>query len=55
MACGKGILESIMKVVIWCIGSPEKHFAEVIEDFDSLAECLVFKLNLVSLLSYVMR
>ncbi|KAK6119227.1 hypothetical protein DH2020_047042 [Rehmannia glutinosa] len=30
MACGKGILESIMKVVIWCIDSPEKHFAEVI-------------------------
>ncbi|KAK6163032.1 hypothetical protein DH2020_002873 [Rehmannia glutinosa] len=30
MACGKGNLESIMKVVIWCIDSPEKHFAEVI-------------------------
>lgn len=31
MACGKGILESVMKVVIWCLDSPEKHFAEVIE------------------------
>lgn len=30
MACGKGIVESVMKVVIWCLDTPEKHFAEVI-------------------------
>lgn len=29
-SCGKGLLESILKVVIWCIDSPEKHFAEVL-------------------------
>nr|XP_016505752.1 PREDICTED: annexin D3-like [Nicotiana tabacum] len=29
-SCGKGLLESILKVVIWCIDSPEKHFAEVV-------------------------
>ncbi|CAI9090209.1 OLC1v1024937C3 [Oldenlandia corymbosa var. corymbosa] len=28
--CGKGTLESVLKVLIWCINSPEKHFAEVI-------------------------
>ncbi|XAR63517.1 hypothetical protein NMG60_11023478 [Bertholletia excelsa] len=30
-SCGDGILESILRVVIWCIDSPEKHFAEVIK------------------------
>ncbi|KAA8537312.1 hypothetical protein F0562_027001 [Nyssa sinensis] len=47
--CGKGILESILKVVIWCIDSPEKHFAEVIRgaiiglgtDEDSLTRVIV--------------
>ncbi|KAH0726688.1 hypothetical protein KY284_002553 [Solanum tuberosum] len=29
-SCGKGLLESMLKVVIWCIDSPEKHFAEVV-------------------------
>lgn len=29
--CGEGLLESMLKVVIWCINSPEKHFAEVIK------------------------
>lgn len=29
MSCGKGDLESLLKVVIWCIHFPEKHFAEV--------------------------
>ncbi|KAL3537688.1 hypothetical protein ACH5RR_001054 [Cinchona calisaya] len=28
--CGNGTLELILKVAIWCIESPEKHFAEVI-------------------------
>ncbi|KAK7848393.1 annexin d3 [Quercus suber] len=32
MSCGKGDLESLLKVVIWCIHFPEKHFAEVIRD-----------------------
>ncbi|KAL0429190.1 UNVERIFIED_CONTAM: Annexin D3 [Sesamum radiatum] len=49
MACGKGILESVMKVVVWCIESPEKHFAEVIRaavvglgtDEDSLTRAIV--------------
>ncbi|KAL2234126.1 annexin D3 [Sesamum indicum] len=49
MACGKGILESVMKVVVWCIDSPEKHFAEVIKasivglgtDEDSLTRAIV--------------
>ncbi|KAL6570077.1 Annexin D3 [Orobanche minor] len=49
IACGKGILESIMKVVIWCIDTPEKHFAEVIRaaiiglgtDEDSLTRAVV--------------
>nr|DAD29405.1 TPA_asm: hypothetical protein HUJ06_030873 [Nelumbo nucifera] len=27
--CGTGNLESILRIVVWCIGSPEKHFAEV--------------------------
>lgn len=30
--CGEGLLESILKVVIWCIDYPEKHFAEVVKD-----------------------
>lgn len=29
MGCGKGDLESLLKMVIWCIHFPEKHFAEV--------------------------
>nr|XP_010323443.1 annexin D3-like [Solanum lycopersicum] len=29
--CGEGLLESMLKVVIWCINSPEKHFAEVVK------------------------
>lgn len=32
ISCGKGTLESIIRVAIWCIESPEKHFAEVIRD-----------------------
>ncbi|KAL3348599.1 hypothetical protein AABB24_021996, partial [Solanum stoloniferum] len=31
MNCGEGLLESILKVVIWCINSPEKHFAEIVK------------------------
>ncbi|PSS24416.1 Annexin like [Actinidia chinensis var. chinensis] len=30
-SCGKGILQSVLGVVIWCIDSPEKHFAELIK------------------------
>ncbi|KAK7283913.1 hypothetical protein RIF29_13662 [Crotalaria pallida] len=30
--CGKGDLESLLTVVVWCIGSPEKHFAKVVRD-----------------------
>ncbi|KAH6803447.1 annexin 3 [Perilla frutescens var. frutescens] len=49
MACGRGILESVMKVVIWCLDSPEKHFAEVVRaaiiglgtDEDSLTRAIV--------------
>ncbi|XP_051146804.1 annexin D3-like isoform X2 [Andrographis paniculata] len=49
MSCGKGILESLLKVVIWCIDSPEKHFAEVVRaaivglgtDEDSLTRAIV--------------
>ncbi|GFP92445.1 annexin d3 [Phtheirospermum japonicum] len=49
MACGKGIFESIMKVVIWCLDTPEKHFAEVVRgaiiglgtDEDSLTRAIV--------------
>ncbi|XP_019151568.1 PREDICTED: annexin D3 isoform X2 [Ipomoea nil] len=29
---GRGLLESILKVIIRCIQSPEKHFAEVVKD-----------------------
>ncbi|KAF7139204.1 hypothetical protein RHSIM_Rhsim07G0064900 [Rhododendron simsii] len=29
-SCGKGLLVSVLRVVIWCIDTPEKHFAEVI-------------------------
>nr|GMD71895.1 Annexin D3 [Ipomoea batatas] len=28
--CGEGPLESILKLAIWCIDSPVKHFAEVV-------------------------
>ncbi|PON49554.1 Annexin [Parasponia andersonii] len=31
-SCGNGNLESLLKVVICCLESPEKHFAEVIKD-----------------------
>ncbi|KAL2326410.1 hypothetical protein Fmac_025468 [Flemingia macrophylla] len=30
--CGNGDLESLLHVVIWCIDSPEKHFAKVVRD-----------------------
>lgn len=48
-SCGKGLLESILKVVIWCIDTPEKHFAEVVRasivgigtDEDSLTRAIV--------------
>ncbi|XP_059312235.1 annexin D3-like [Lycium ferocissimum] len=48
-SCGKGLLESILKVVIWCINAPEKHFAEVVRasivgigtDEDSLTRAIV--------------
>nr|GLL40963.1 putative late blight resistance protein homolog R1A-3 [Ipomoea trifida] len=29
-SCGEGPLESILKLAIWCIDSPVKHFAEVV-------------------------
>ncbi|KZV19579.1 hypothetical protein F511_13465 [Dorcoceras hygrometricum] len=49
MACGKGTLESIVKVAVWCIDAPEKHFSEVIKasivgfgtDEDSLSRAIV--------------
>lgn len=49
MGCGKGTLESLLKVLIWCIESPEKHFAEVVRasivglgtDEDSLSRAVV--------------
>ncbi|KAG6383789.1 hypothetical protein SASPL_156442 [Salvia splendens] len=49
MACGKGIVKSVMKVVIWCLDTPEKHFSEVIRasivglgtDEDSLTRAIV--------------
>ncbi|KAF3448771.1 hypothetical protein FNV43_RR09484 [Rhamnella rubrinervis] len=31
-SCGNGDLESLLKMVIMCIESPDKHFAEVIRD-----------------------
>lgn len=48
-SCGKGLLELILRVVIWCIDTPEKHFAEVIRasvvglgtDEDSLTRAIV--------------
>ncbi|KAK3038959.1 hypothetical protein RJ639_027444 [Escallonia herrerae] len=48
-SCGDGLLESVLRVVIWCIDSPEKHFAEVIRasivglgtDEDSLTRAIV--------------
>ncbi|XP_057998617.1 annexin D3 isoform X2 [Hevea brasiliensis] len=47
--CGNGELESLLRVVIWCIQFPEKHFAEVIRtsiiglgtDEDSLTRAIV--------------
>ncbi|GKU91299.1 hypothetical protein SLEP1_g5195 [Rubroshorea leprosula] len=49
--CGKGDLESLLKIVVWCIDSPEKHFAEVIgtsiiglgTDEDSLTRAIVMR------------
>ncbi|KAJ7949327.1 Annexin [Quillaja saponaria] len=32
MKCGNGDLQSLLKMVIWCINSPEKHFAKVVRD-----------------------
>lgn len=48
-SCGNGILESILRMIIRCIESPEKHFAEVIRasiiglgtDEDSLTKVIV--------------
>ncbi|KAK7405499.1 hypothetical protein VNO78_06854 [Psophocarpus tetragonolobus] len=31
-SCGKGDLESLLHLVIWCIDFPEKHFAKVVRD-----------------------
>ncbi|XP_057807818.1 annexin D3 [Salvia miltiorrhiza] len=49
IARGKGIVESVMQVVIWCLDTPEKHFAEVVKasieglgtDEDSLTRAIV--------------
>lgn len=49
MNCGNGEFESLLKMVIWCIHFPEKHFAEVIRnsiiglgtDEDSLTRAIV--------------
>ncbi|XP_061349578.1 annexin D3 [Gastrolobium bilobum] len=30
--CGKGDLESLLNVAVWCIDCPEKHFAKVVRD-----------------------
>ncbi|KAE9620903.1 putative annexin [Lupinus albus] len=30
--CGNGDLESLLNVLVWCIDSPEKHFAKVVRD-----------------------
>ncbi|CAL0328746.1 unnamed protein product [Lupinus luteus] len=30
--CGKGDMESLLNVVVWCIDSPERHFAKVVRD-----------------------
>ncbi|CDP17932.1 unnamed protein product [Coffea canephora] len=54
MASGKGTLESILKVAIWCIDAPEKHFAEVIRasiiglrtDEDSLTRAIVTRVEI---------
>ncbi|XP_019192604.1 PREDICTED: annexin D3-like [Ipomoea nil] len=48
-SCGEGPLESILKLAIWCIDSPAKHFAEVLRasvlglgtDEDSLTRTIV--------------
>ncbi|XP_030492280.2 annexin D3 [Cannabis sativa] len=32
LSCGNGKFESVLKVIICCLDSPEKHFAEVIRD-----------------------
>lgn len=49
--CGKGELESLLKIVVWCLNSPEKHFAEVIRtsilgigtDEDSLTRAILMR------------
>uniref|UniRef100_A0A3Q7EIH6 Annexin ANNAT3 n=1 Tax=Solanum lycopersicum TaxID=4081 RepID=A0A3Q7EIH6_SOLLC len=38
--CGEGLLESMLKVVIWCINSPEKHFGLGTNE-DSLSRAIV--------------
>ncbi|KAL7204693.1 hypothetical protein ACSBR2_017738 [Camellia fascicularis] len=48
-SCGNGILEAVLRVAIWCMDTPEKHFAEVIKasivgfgtDEDSLTRAIV--------------
>ncbi|KAL6998037.1 Annexin D3 [Sarracenia purpurea var. burkii] len=48
-SCGNDILGSVLRVVIWCLDSPEKHFAEVVRasivgfgtDEDSLTRAIV--------------
>ncbi|KAI8545950.1 hypothetical protein RHMOL_Rhmol07G0077500 [Rhododendron molle] len=48
-SCGSDILVSVLRIVIWCIDSPEKHFAEVIRasivgfgtDEDSLTRAII--------------
>jgi annexin D len=46
MSGGKGTLESILQVAIWCIESPEKHFAKVIENVKGfLTRAAVFHCN----------
>lgn len=49
MKCGTSDLESLFKMAIWCIDTPEKHFARVINkaivglgtDEDSLTRAIV--------------
>ncbi|KAF8398266.1 hypothetical protein HHK36_017193 [Tetracentron sinense] len=48
-SCGTGDLESILQMAVWCIDSPEKHFAKVVRasieglgtDEDSLTRAIV--------------
>ena len=50
MRCGKGTLESILKVIVLCIESPEKHFAEVIENKE---EFLIIARILAEIISWL--